>query len=97
MKIAALFQLASIAWAAQVAKGPTHMRLRPTEAGNAKHSVDRDTIPLNRVLYWISNLFPFNILVQDAGDLTAHAEKTLVSILGISATQDSFSDTNAPT
>ncbi|KAK0627529.1 cutinase-domain-containing protein [Immersiella caudata] len=69
------------------------MRLHPTEAGNGGQGVDWDTIPLNTVLYWIGNLFPFNILVKDAGDLTTHAENILVSLLGVPATQDTVVDT----
>jgi hypothetical protein len=98
MRISIFLQLA-VAWAAVVPRDPASLpshragrKPLSRKAGNGDFGVHWDTVPLNTVLYWISNLFPFNILVKNAGDLTTHAENTLVSILGVSATQDTVTD-----
>lgn len=86
MKSAVLLHLASIALA--------------TAIGVVEHaplSSKMDTIPLNTVLDWIAQHFPFNILVKDAGDLIANAEGTLASVLGISTTKDTFVDDECTT
>lgn len=53
---------------------------------------DAAEIPVNTLLYWIANVFPFDILVKDAGDLTLDAEWTISTDLGIETTENAGSE-----
>jgi len=99
MKTAILLPFISIALASVVTRSPASSRSHLTERksfsadkDNGKSNSQWDTIPLNTVLYWITNLFPFNVLVEDAGDLTTRAESVLASLVGIPTTQNTVVD-----
>ncbi|KAK5653950.1 hypothetical protein OQA88_7875 [Cercophora sp. LCS_1] len=52
---------------------------------------DAVKIPINTLLYWVTNVFPFDILVKDAGDLTLDAEEALSTSLEIETTRSAGS------
>lgn len=63
-----------------------------SQGNMADPSTQRGQASLNTMLYWITQTCPFDMLVQDAADLTLNAENVVALVLGIATTQDTVTD-----